>query len=276
MATDEEAYKAFGDLFQPVIKDIHPEFDYRFNYKYDDLKYDIIEEQLSHMKQCIKQITDYRFEVSRNFKNTPFTPLMTKESKLQVERKVVEVLGSLYGTYNQVQKINESDAEWLSSINIDPKNTSEEFDAAGINDDWPVGRGIFIHDNRKWIILINFEEHIKIVVLKDKEDEADTFNEGIRQLFKLVELFEKFGFANDQYLGNLTVSPKNLGTALNLFCEFNLHATDEELDRQILMDLQHRSHIKYDRHSETLHSMTTLKTLAAGYNEMIQTSDFLK
>ena len=44
MATDEEAYKSFGDLFQPIIKDIHPEFDHRFNYKFDELKIDIIEE----------------------------------------------------------------------------------------------------------------------------------------------------------------------------------------------------------------------------------------
>lgn len=125
-------------------------------------------------------------------------------------------------------------------------------------------------------MLVNFEEHIKLIVLKDKVDIDDNINEGVRRLFKLVELFEKFGFATDPYLGNLTVSPKNLGTALNIFCEFNLNATEEELDRQILMDLQHRSHIKYDRHSETLHSMTTMKTLAAGYNEMIQMTDFLK
>jgi hypothetical protein len=43
-----------------------------------------------------------------------------------------------------VQKISEKDTKWLESINIDPHNTNEEFDAAGINDDWPVGRGIFI------------------------------------------------------------------------------------------------------------------------------------
>jgi len=36
----------------------------------------------------------------------------------------------------------------------------------------------------------------------------------------VINVFEKFGFATDQYLGNLTVSPKNLGTVLNLFCEF--------------------------------------------------------
>lgn len=188
----------------------------------------------------------------------------------------MEVLGSLYGTYTQVDKLHEDDIDWLQSININYQNKNEEFDAAGINDDWPVGRGIFIQDQRNFLVLVNFEEHIRIIVLKDKVDPSDNINEAVRRLFKLVELFENYGFATDPYLGNLTVSPKNLGTALNIMTEFNLNPTDEELERQILMDLQHRSHIKYDRHSETLHSMTTMKTLAAGYNEMIQLTDFLK
>lgn len=96
----------FGDLFQPIIKDIHQEYDHRFNYKFDELKPDIIEEQMVSMKNFIKSVTDFKLEACRNFKNTPFTPLMTKEAKLQVERKVVEALGSLYGNYVQVPKLS--------------------------------------------------------------------------------------------------------------------------------------------------------------------------
>ncbi len=36
-ATDEEAYKHFGDLFGPVIKDLHPKFDYRYSFKFEDI-----------------------------------------------------------------------------------------------------------------------------------------------------------------------------------------------------------------------------------------------
>jgi hypothetical protein len=41
MASDEEAYKAFGDLFGPVIKDLHPKFDFRFSYKFEELNDDL-------------------------------------------------------------------------------------------------------------------------------------------------------------------------------------------------------------------------------------------
>lgn len=37
---------------------------------------------------------------------------------------------------------------------------------------------------------------------------------ALSRLLKLNQTFEKMGFATDAYLGYLTVSPANLGTAL--------------------------------------------------------------
>jgi arginine kinase len=99
LASDDEAYKTFGDLFTPIIKDLHPDFDFRYSYKFDDLKSEIIDQQINEMASSISKIADFQIDVSRNFSRTPFAPLMTKEAKLQVERKVVEVLGDLYGSY---------------------------------------------------------------------------------------------------------------------------------------------------------------------------------
>jgi hypothetical protein len=39
---------------------------------------------------------------------------------------------------------------------------------AGINEDWPVGRGIFIHDLKQFVVLVNFEDHIEIVSLPEQ------------------------------------------------------------------------------------------------------------
>jgi protein-arginine kinase len=37
-------------------------------------------------------------------------------------------------------------------------------DAAGINDDYPTGRGVFIEEAKEFVVLINFEDHIEIVM----------------------------------------------------------------------------------------------------------------
>jgi len=51
------------------------------------------------------RLKNFRISVKRNFKGMPFTPLMTRESKLQIERKSIEVLGELYGSYKPINKI---------------------------------------------------------------------------------------------------------------------------------------------------------------------------
>lgn len=43
-----------------------------------------------------------KISLKRNFRGMPFTPLITRQSKLQIEKKVVEVVGELYGSYTPV------------------------------------------------------------------------------------------------------------------------------------------------------------------------------
>lgn len=70
---------------------------------------------------------------------------MTREAKLQIERRVVEVLGELCGQYHQVSRIEEKQKTWLTKIGVNVERTALH-DSAGINDDYPVGRGVFIED----------------------------------------------------------------------------------------------------------------------------------
>ena len=132
----------------------------------------------------------------------------------------------MYGTYTQIQKLDDKDVKWLKSVGIDAKNRNQEHDAAGINDDWPVGRGIFIQDKKDFVVLVNFEEHLKIITLLDKSNENDNLLQGISRAIKLLQTFEKLGYATDPYLGNLTVSPQNLGTAMKLWCKVGIDAKD--------------------------------------------------
>ena len=45
----EEAYKQFSDLFGPIIKDLHPKFDFRYSYKFEDLVNNTLEDQLASL-----------------------------------------------------------------------------------------------------------------------------------------------------------------------------------------------------------------------------------
>ena len=95
-------------MFGPVIKDLHPKFDYRYSFKFEDIQMEAFNEKLQIMNEAMDKIKHFKISARRNFKGTAFTPLMTRESKLQIERKVVEVLGELYGQYTQLVRLEEN------------------------------------------------------------------------------------------------------------------------------------------------------------------------
>ena len=99
-------------------------------------------------------------------------------------------------------------------------------DAGGINDDYPVGRGIFIEEDNEFFVLINFEDHIEIII-SPEIGANNNFPKALAKLIKLNQTFEKIGFATDSYLGFLLVNPQNLGTGLNIEATIKLAAGSE-------------------------------------------------
>lgn len=99
MACDEEAYKTFSELFGPVVQDLHPRFDFRYSYHFEEICPHKINGVLDRMRDELEKMENCRLVIKRNFRGMPFLPHMSKEHKLQVERKVVELVGELYGQY---------------------------------------------------------------------------------------------------------------------------------------------------------------------------------
>ena len=113
MATDEEAYKTFSDLFGPIIKDLHPKFDFRYSYKFEEFQLQHYETKLTEIQSVAEKTQNMQISMRRNFRGMPFSPLMTKEAKLQIERRVVEVLGELCGQYHQVARLDDKEKNTL-------------------------------------------------------------------------------------------------------------------------------------------------------------------
>lgn len=82
MASDEEAYRTFNDLFGPVITDLHPKFDFRYSYKFEEISLNALKHKLDQMDSAKQQCAELKLTLRRNFRGMPFSPLMTKEAKL--------------------------------------------------------------------------------------------------------------------------------------------------------------------------------------------------
>ncbi len=58
-------------------------------------------------------------------------------------------------------------------------------------------------------------------------------------MIKLLQTFEKLGYATDPYLGNLTASPRNLGTSLRLEAEVIFeNRTDGLIDKEVSDEIE--------------------------------------
>lgn len=63
-------------------------------------------------------------------------------------------------------------------------------------------------------------------------------------MIKLLQTFEKLGYATDPYLGNLTVNPKNLGTSINLEVDFHFeNKVDSVIDKEVSDELLYGKNI---------------------------------
>ena len=97
-ATDEEAYKVFDDLFGPIVRDLHPDYDMKYSFK-DEFDLSKIKDKLKQIESYSAKIDKISISARRNFREIPFAPLVNKETKVNVEKRASEILGDLFGEY---------------------------------------------------------------------------------------------------------------------------------------------------------------------------------
>lgn len=110
------------------------------------------------------------------------------------------------------------------------------------------------------------------MILPKVNAQNDTLRDGLERMIKLIQTFEKLGYATDPYLGNLTVSPKLLGTAMKLEASFHFEnkvnpMMDKEVEQEIVdgkcMHIENR--MQDAKHNDVL--ILSQQTLAPSYNE---------
>ncbi|WDP92799.1 MAG: arginine kinase [Desulfobacter sp.] len=220
---DSETYRLFDRIFTPIIKEYHG-----------------LETAPSHQDACQpvdlplldpenRFIRSTRIRVARNLAALPFPPNMTADQRRQVENLASQAAGTLpgdlAGTYTKFSDLGaEAYQELLAERLAFPKGDRFQ-DAAGINSDFPLGRGVFLSADRGFRIWINEEDHLRIMALSPDSDIAGVFNRLVRGL---EALGRQLDFAQDPDLGFLTACPTNIGTAMRA----GVHICLEKLEKR--------------------------------------------
>ncbi|CAG5114807.1 unnamed protein product [Candidula unifasciata] len=212
-ACDPDAYTTFAPLFDAVIKDYHkvkkldhPKSDFGDPEKLD----------FEDLDPSGKMIVSTRVRVGRSHDKFGFPPVLTKEDRIEMEKKSVEALqkleGELKGTYYPLTGMSKETQKQLMDEHFLFNDSDRYLRAAGGYNDWPTGRGIFFNDKKTFLVWVNEEDHLRFISMQ----KGGNLKEVYVRLVKAVKALESSGlsFAKRKGLGYLTFCPSNLGTTL--------------------------------------------------------------
>ncbi len=210
-AGDEESYELFAPLFDPIIQEYHgftPSDKHKSNLNSDDLKAPNPDVEGEY-------IVSTRIRVGRNVADLPLGPAITKEQRNEIEARVSKALnglnGKLSGTYYPLNGMTEAQSKQLISDHFLFKAGDRFLEAAGLNRDWPEGRGIYHNDEKTFLVWINEEDQLRIISMQMGGDIKEVFT---RLTTAIAEIAKEVKFSYSEHLGYITSCPTNLGTAM--------------------------------------------------------------
>jgi len=210
-AGDEESYSLFAKLFDPIIQEYHgfsPTDKHQSNLNPNDL-------EAPNPDPKGQYIVSTRIRVGRNIDNMPLGSAITKEQREQVEALVVEGLkqldGELKGKYYPLLGMSKEIQEELIKEHFLFKEGDRFLASAGLNRDWPEGRGIYHNDNKTFLVWVNEEDQLRIISMQMGGDIKEVFT---RLVSAIKSIETKVNFSYNEHIGYISSCPTNLGTAM--------------------------------------------------------------
>merc|ERR1719148_310688 len=90
---------------------------------------------------------------------------------------------------------------------------------AGMERDWPKGRGIFHNEEKTFLVWVNEEDQLRIISMQQGADIGEVFSRLARAASGIEE---RAKFLHNDHVGYMTSCPTNLGTALRASVHIHL------------------------------------------------------
>jgi len=212
-APDVECYDVHADIFHPVIADYH-KVDVATLKSVHDLG--DASKLVDLPEKMAERVVSTRVRVGRTVKGFPMAGKCNKEQRLALEAKVKEALskltGELAGTYRSLIDMSAEEKQGLIDEHILYNDAEDKYlDAAGGYADWPYGRGIFMNNDKNFIVWVSEEDHIRIISMQKGASLKQVWGRLVNAIKAMETVLE---FERHDKFGYLTFCPTNIGTAL--------------------------------------------------------------
>jgi creatine kinase/arginine kinase len=236
-AGDKESYDVFAPLFDPIIQEYH-------GFTKEDMhksNLDVEELHAPNPDPQGKYIISTRIRVGRNVAAMPLGPAISRDERKKVESQVVKGLtsltGELSGEYYPLLGMSKELQERLIKDHFLFKEGDRFLEAAGLNRDWPEGRGIYHNAKKTFLVWVNEEDQLRIISMQKGGDIQEVFT----RLVQAVQGIEsKVAFSYSKHLGYITSCPTNLGTAMRASVHIALPKLAQDMQKfQSIADKYH-------------------------------------
>lgn len=248
-AGDEQSYTCFAPLFDPIIQQYHGLSDNKLHET--DLNPVMVND--CDPDPDSQYIISTRIRVGRNLEGMPLGPAISKAQRDQVEARIVTALGllsgPLAGCYHSLTGMSATVQSQLINDHFLFKAGDRFFQSAGLNRDWPAGRGIYHNAEKTFLVWVNEEDQLRIISMQA--------GGHIRQVFErltqaLTALEQSLTFAFNSRLGYISSCPTNLGTAMRASVHIKLPCLAQDMTQFKAIVDQHHLQIRgiHGEHSD--------------------------
>jgi creatine kinase len=167
-----------------------------------------------------------RVRVGRNLKAFPLPGAMDRDSRCEMENFMLQAFEKLIampeygGKYVSITpghdlEISAEEYDALVAAHIMFKDMSADsyLLAAGIANDWPHGRGVYISEDKGFVIWVGEEDHLRIMCM-EKGTILNRVFDRLKAALDVVNEIEGMEFAMSPDYGVVTSCPTNLGTGM--------------------------------------------------------------
>ncbi len=249
-AGDEESYEVFAPLFDPIIEEYH-------GFKKEQKHRSNLDPSHLHAPNPDpkgKYIISTRIRVARNLHCFPLGPNIARRERLIVECMVRDALkelgGELAGEYYALPNMSKEVQNRLIEDHFLFKEGDRFLESAGLNRDWPEGRGIYHNKDKTFLVWVNEEDQLRIISMQPGGDIKAVF---VRLVNALEELQKRLTFAYDDHLGHITSCPTNLGTAMRASVHIKLPHLSKNMNLMKKITDKHHLQIRgtHGEHSQS-------------------------
>merc|ERR1712131_493725 len=175
-----------------------------------------------------------RIRVGRNVDGFGLSPGITKQQRIDIEKMMSSALqrldGDRAGKYYPLTGMDEAVRQQLVDDHFLFVSGDRNLTVAGMERDWPGGRGIFHNDAKTFLMWVNEEDQTRIISMEKGGDVKGVFARLARGIKAVGDSGKDYALS-EQY-GYIHSCPTNLGTGMRASVHVDLPGyTKEGVDK---------------------------------------------